>query len=194
MPETPVRENYITKLQRENAEMQEKLKNLDQTTRREFESYPYIKDYDPKDMSDDRNELVDVSIQNETKKTVTEKMKKYDAVMYLFNFYVSKEPTAKFVPNINVNQVPCYVAISRRMPDGVIENYYKDMPLWLLVDRMINHQLEYIEIKMVRKTEWEEDARKAITTEEKWGRESRINTLVKGVEKITTAIEQAGGI
>lgn len=148
--------SYITRLQQEKAELEKKVSELEQKT----------PELDPLDSSDDRNDMIVITYGLTAREYKQERMMKRDAVDLLFDYYVNRIPTERYVPKMDingtsVNTAPCYVKITRR--DGAtraVETYYKDMPLWILVDRMINHP-SYLNMELVRREEWQADQDKA---------------------------------
>lgn len=97
---------------------------------------------------DDRKDIVEVTYgqgeitPNNLQLRYKEKMTKEDAVDKLIVYYQSQKtpvPPNEDAFGDRVNDAPCYVRVTKRnIRNGKKFTYYKDFPLWLLVDRIID--------------------------------------------------------
>lgn len=106
---------------------------------------------------DHAKELVEVTWGREAKNYQQKLMPREDAIEHLVQFYAGEK--IKMVPKNDMNGDPvntavCYVKINRRdwrtkKPKEVI----KDLPLWIVVDRILNHNY-HMEL-VSKKTYWD---------------------------------------
>lgn len=91
---------------------------------------------------DDRDEIVEITYGDRAATYVTEKATKKYAFERLYSYYIGTQ--MKMVPKTNasgepVNQAVVYVKFRRRDPySGKELVSYKDLPLWIAVDRALN--------------------------------------------------------
>lgn len=105
---------------------------------------------------DDREELVEITYGDKASDYKVETMPKRQAVDRLYTYY--SRTRMKMVPKADkdgkaTNNATCYVRLKRvDWGTGDMLTVYKDLPLWIVVDRMMNHGYQ---IELITKSEYE---------------------------------------
>ncbi len=155
--EKPKKESYITRLQRENEEMRFKLEHAEEA--KEFPTVTVV------EQTDDTKDAVDVTygtgqLSPMNSNCVYRKiMPKDQALTELVMFY--RNNRVKSIPRedfnaMPINQATCYIKLIKEHrigPQvGTSTTFYKDVPLWIAAERIVNHP--NYQITLVPKSEW----------------------------------------
>lgn len=168
----PATMDVANELARLRAELTEKQGEIDNLKGRPLH-------HDPLDKTDDRNDIVQITytykVGPNAQEYRQEKLPKYQAVEKLYSYYVNRKDGERSLPkeiNINgqivpCNEAPCYVFIRKLNQSGIMREYYKDLPIWILVDRRLNDRL-YVESTLIKKIDYDAWLAKESEKENSW--------------------------
>lgn len=176
------KKGYINKLQDENETLKAQLAALQSQKAPE----PQVK------LPDDRDEIVEVtygigSLSPANPNCVYKKlMPKRDAFQALVEF--DRHNEIKVLPREDftaepINRATCYIKFEKRDITGKILRAYKDVPLWIAAERIVNHP--NYKIELVPKEEWLE-YNKILAAEEKE------NNAIINKDRIAKALDTLG--
>lgn len=199
--------NYIQRLKEENEGMKKELEEL-KALKKELEEMnkpkgevkvlPSVEAEPIKEESaDDREEIVEVTYGQGALKpgnpqcVYKQKMPKQQAWDTLITFFMNNR--VKAVPKedysaLPVNKAVCYLKLIKRIligPNvGEKITFYKEVPLWLAAERVINHP--NYQIELVTKQEYDVYNQKLIEDEKAFSKPANVLKVKKAIEVLAS--------
>lgn len=202
--ETPKKVSYITKLQEENKELNGKNASLEERLSKleamiSGQGTPVqnaIKEAVAPDM-DDRNEIVEACwgrgvISPDNHGAVFKRqLPKREALAAIVAHYKGRKRTERMVPKEDawarkVNDATCYIKFTKDDVTGDEISSYKDVPLWLAAERIVNHT--NTRVTLITKVEFDIWNNARMKKEREWQKSLTIGEIQKA---ITTLSRQA---